>query len=80
MSERPLLNGTTGFCRDTWRSDRVLQEICKIEESECFWLGSGERQSRYHLVEWALQRRRIWMGIGEACEWKQEYVRGLKGG
>ena len=58
---------------------RIFARDYKIEVSECCWFGGGERQPRYHLVAWALQRRRMLKGIGKARERKQEYVRGLKG-
>ena len=45
----------------------------KTDTADC-WCMSGEPLSRHHLftrcASWTEQRRRLWKGVGEACEWE----------
>ena len=63
-----LLSGHTAI------GSYLHDKIHKIDTDECWWCGSGERQSRHHHFRscraWARQAREMWKDIGKACGWK----------
>lgn len=50
-----------------------LLRINQIEKDECFWCGSGERQTRFHLFvrrrRWGLEVRNLWRRIKLESGW-----------
>ena len=51
-----------------------LRRIGQAPSDRCWWCGSGERQTRYHLFIrcrwWTPEIRRLWQGVGGGCEWE----------
>ena len=51
-----------------------LMRVGQSPSSKCWWCGSGERQSRYHLFirfrRWAPEIRRLWQRAERNCEWE----------
>ena len=51
-----------------------LTRIGQAPGSECWWCGSGERQTRYYPFvkcrRWIPEIRRIWERIEKGCEWE----------
>ena len=52
----------------------LAEKTHTVQSSECWWCGSGERQSRYHLFfqcrRWAPESKKMWRDIGKACGWR----------
>ena len=50
-----------------------LVRVGQIPSDRCRWCGSGERQTRYHLLArcrpWLPETRRLWRRIEVDCEW-----------
>ena len=50
-----------------------LVRVGQAESDECFWCGSGERQTRYHLFvkcrRWTPEIRRLWQKVRVEMGW-----------
>ena len=50
-----------------------LARIGQAPSNRCWWCGSGERQSRYHLLvkceRWTPEIRGLWQRVEVDCEW-----------
>ena len=50
-----------------------LMRVGQAPNSRCWWCGSGERQSQYHLFvkcrRWGPEIRRLWKRVERDCEW-----------
>lgn len=51
-----------------------LRRVEQTPGDKCWWCGSGERQSRHHLVikcrRWMPEIRRLWERVERDCEWE----------
>ena len=82
----PTMSGYVGLGQGLWfirnahhrchgplgRRSYQCDKIHMIQSSECWWCGSGERQSRFHLIArcraWSSQARAMWKRI-EMMRW-----------
>ena len=52
----------------------LAERTGSVPSSECWWCGSGKRQSRHHLFiecrQWTPEIKKLWKEVGKACEWK----------
>ena len=50
-----------------------LKRVGQASSDRCWWCGSGERQTRYHLLvrcwRWLPEIRRLWQRVEADCEW-----------
>ena len=50
-----------------------LRRVRQAPSDRCWWCGSGERQTRYHLLvrcrRWLPEIRRLWQRVEADCEW-----------
>ena len=50
-----------------------LKRVSQTPTNKCFWCGSGERQTRYHLLvkckRWEPEIRRLWQRVRLDYEW-----------
>ena len=51
-----------------------LLRIGQAPNDRCWWCGSGERQTRHHLLircrRWTPEIRRLWQRVEKDCEWE----------